>query len=108
MLRSENVATPLTALRLSVPASAPPPGLVPIATVMRVVALVTVLPKASWTATWTAGLIAAPAVDGLGCPVNASWTGGPGVIGNPALVAPATPLAAAVRSEERRGSGPRR
>src|SRR6266571_5236930 len=108
MLRSENVATPFTAVRVTVPVRVPVPGLVPTFAVTSVPAAVAVLPKASWTVTCTAGLIAAPAVDGLGCPVNASWTGGPGVIGNPALVAPATPLAAAVRSEERRGSGPRR
>ena len=59
-------ATPPEALTVSVPLSVPPPGLVPMATVIDAVLLLTVLPKASWTVTWTAGLILAPAavVDG--------------------------------------------
>src|SRR2546426_1073237 len=61
MLRLEKVATPLTAATVVVPERVPLAGLVPIATVMLVVAVITVLPWASWTATCTAGVIAAPA-----------------------------------------------
>src|SRR5439155_165487 len=73
MLRLAKVATPLTAATVGVPARVPLPGLVPIATVMLVVAVVTVLPWASWTATCTAGVIAAPAAALLGCTVKASF-----------------------------------
>src|SRR5437868_6436439 len=51
MDRLENVATPLTADTVVVPDSVPPPGLVPIATVMLAVEPVTVLPNASCTVT---------------------------------------------------------
>ena len=47
MLRFENVAMPLTAATVTVPASVPLPGLVPMASVMLVVALVTVFSCAS-------------------------------------------------------------
>src|SRR5947209_8991466 len=77
MLRSEKVATPLTAATVVVPERVPLAGLVPIATVMLVVAVVTVLPWASWTATCTAGVIAAPAAALLGCTVKASFATGP-------------------------------
>src|SRR3989454_8073027 len=73
MLRLEKVATPLTAATVVVPARVPLAGLVPIATVMLVVAVVTVLPWASWTVTCTAGVIAAPATALLGCPMKASF-----------------------------------
>src|SRR5207248_1292243 len=77
-LKVENVATPLTAAIVFVPASVPLTGLVPIATVMLVAAVVTVLPCASWTATCTAGVFAAPAAALLGCTVKASFAGGGG------------------------------
>src|SRR6266850_2087496 len=57
---------------VSVPASVPPLGLVPIASVMFPVNPVAVLPLASWAVTSTAGVIAAPAVVLLGCTENAS------------------------------------
>src|SRR5512140_3462810 len=72
MERLENVATPATAATVVVPDSVPPPGLVPMATVMIALELGTVLPNASCTSTRTAGLIAAPAVALLGQAVNAS------------------------------------
>src|SRR3989475_8325431 len=80
MLRFAKVATPLTAATVGVPARVPLAGLVPIATVMLVVAVVTMLPWASWTATCMAGVIPAPATALLGCTMNASfaavgWTG---------------------------------
>src|SRR5512132_4215276 len=72
MDRLENVATPPTATTVVVPDSVPPPGLAPIATLMSAVDLVSVLPKASCTATWTAGEMLAPAVALLGWTMNAS------------------------------------
>src|SRR2546423_2816670 len=98
MLRLEKVATPLTAATVVVPARVPLAGLVPIATVMRVVAVVALLPWASWTATCTAGVIAAPAAALLGCAVKASFAAGPTVelMVNALLVAPVRPVAAAV------------
>ena len=71
-------------------------GLVPIATVMLVVAVVTVLPWASWTATCTAGVIAAPAAAVLGCTVKTSFAAAPALIVNALLVAPVRPVADAV------------
>src|SRR5947207_11716915 len=76
MLRFAKVATPLTAATVVVPARVPLAGLVPIPTVMLVVAVVTVLPWASWTATCTAGVIAAPATAVLGCTVKTSFAAG--------------------------------
>src|SRR5205809_860195 len=93
MLRSEKVATPLTAATVVVPERVPLAGLVPIATVMLVVAVVTVLPWASWTATCTAGVIAAPAAALLGCTVKASFAAAPTLMLNAVLVAPVRPVA---------------
>src|SRR5438128_1044318 len=80
MLRVVNVATPFTAATLVVPASVPPPGLAPIATVMFPVNPEAVLPCTSWAVTCTAGLIAAPAAVLLGCPVNTSCVVLPAVL----------------------------
>src|SRR5437016_4643898 len=96
MLRLEKVATPLTAATVVVPARVPLAGLVPIASVMLVVAVVTVLPWASWTATCTAGVIAAPAAVLLGCTVKASYAGAPAPMVNALLVAVVRPVAVAV------------
>src|SRR5512145_2126654 len=71
MARLENVATPATAATVVVPDSVPPPGLVPIATVMLAVELGTVLPNASCTVTRTIGAMATPAVALVGCAVKA-------------------------------------
>src|SRR5439155_593061 len=79
-LRFAKVATPLTAATVVVPVRAPLAGLVPIATVMLVVAVVTVLPWASWTVTCTAGVIAAPAAVLLGCTVKTSFAAGPALM----------------------------
>src|SRR5436189_5921963 len=76
-LKVENVATPLAAATVLVPARVPLAGFVPIATVMLVVAVVTVLPWASWTVTCTAGVLAAPAVALLGCTVKTTFAAGP-------------------------------
>src|SRR5215467_15694040 len=77
MLRFENVATPLEALTGFVPESVPPPGLAPNANVIEFVAVETVLPELSSTATLTAGVIEDPAVTLDGCSVNASFVGTP-------------------------------
>src|SRR5437763_14244717 len=77
MLTFAKVATPLTAATVVVPARVPLAGLVPIANVMLVVAVVTVLPWASWTATRTPGVIAAPAAAPLGCAMKTTFAAGP-------------------------------
>src|SRR4051812_8278388 len=79
MLRLENVATPFTAATDVVPESVPPEGFVPIAMVTVSVAVVTVLPLASWIVTWTAGLIAAPTAVAEGWVVNRSRLAVPAV-----------------------------
>src|SRR5437773_857443 len=72
MRRPAKVATPLTAAWVSVPASVPVLGFVPIATVMFPVNPVAVLPFPSWAVIWTSGVIAAPATVGVGCTENTS------------------------------------
>src|SRR6266699_2915208 len=67
MLNVENVATPPLAATVVVPASVPPLGFVPIATVTFSVNPVAVLLLASRAVTCTAGVIAAPADVVLGC-----------------------------------------
>src|SRR5216684_3653107 len=79
MLKLAKDATPATAACISVPDSAPPPPLVPIATVTLLVNPVARLLFASWAVTWTAGVIAAPAVLFVGCTVNTSLVATPGV-----------------------------
>src|SRR5436189_264607 len=96
MLRFEKVATPLAAATVLVPARVPFAGLVPIASVMVVVAVVTVLPWASWTATCTAGVIAAPAAALLGCTVKTSFAAAPALMLNAVLVALVRPVADAL------------
>src|SRR5436190_1016418 len=96
MLRFAKVATPLTAATVVVPERVPLAGLVPIATVMLVVAVVTGLPWASWTATWTARVIAAPAAVSLGCTVKTSFAAAPTAMLNALLVPPVRPVADAV------------
>src|SRR5262245_24256632 len=88
MDRLENVATPLTADTVVVPDSVPPPGLVPMATVMLAVELVTVLLNASCTVTCTAGEIDAPAVVLVGWVVKASLDAAAGLTLKEAEVAP--------------------
>src|SRR5437867_811291 len=66
MRRLASVATPLTAVTVVVPDNAPPLGFAPSATVTFPVKVGSVLPSASSAVTWTAGVIAAPAVTALG------------------------------------------
>src|SRR3989442_12629912 len=95
MLRLANVATPLTAATVVVPANAPLPGLLPSATVTVPLKLGSVFPRASCAVTCTAGVMATAAVALLGCTVNTSRVVPPAVTVNPALVAPLTPVAGA-------------
>src|SRR6266851_1502958 len=76
MLSVENVAMPLTAATVTAPESVPPLVLVPIPSVTLFVAVGTVLPSASWIATCTAGVSAAPDVAPLGCTRKPSFVGG--------------------------------
>src|SRR6266545_7506140 len=92
MLRFVNVATPLAVATVVVPDSVPPLGFAKIASVTLPVPVVTTLSDASRTATWTAGVIAAPAVALLGCPVNARCVGAPGATSNVPLRALVRPL----------------
>src|SRR5262245_29987138 len=96
MERLENVATPPTADTVVVPDSVPPPGLVPMATVILAVELGTVFPNASCTVTCTAGEIATPAVASVGCTVKASRFAAAGLMLNAEEVAPVRPPEAAV------------
>src|SRR5256885_970299 len=96
MLRVENVATPLTAATAVVPPSVAAPGLGPIATGVGEGGGVTVVPAASWTVTVIAGLIATPMVVLLGWTVNASLLAAPTVTLKAVLLAPVSPVAAAV------------
>src|SRR5437667_289830 len=97
MDRVEKVATPATAATVVVPESAPPPGLVPVATVMLAVELVAVLLNASCTVTRTAGAIATPATAFDGWTVNASLVAAAGLMLNAEEVVPVNPAEAAVR-----------
>src|SRR5512146_1722963 len=104
MDRLENVATPLTADTVVVPDSVPPPGLVPIATVMLAVEPVTVLLNGSCTVTWTAGAMETPAVARdppaaafVGWTVNASLAAAAGLMLNAKEGAPVSAPDVAMR-----------
>ena len=97
MLRFVKVAMPLAAATVVVPASAPPLGLVPIASVTLPLNPVAVFPWASWAVTCTAGVIAAPAVTLAGCTENTSRAALAGVISKAVLVGPVWPAAVADR-----------
>src|SRR3954464_610989 len=83
MDRPEKLATPADADTVAVPESVPPPGLVPTATVMLAVELVTVLLNASCTVTCTAGEIPTPAVALVGWTVKASFDAAAALMLNP-------------------------
>src|SRR5205809_516416 len=96
MLSLANVATPLAAATVVVPASVPLPGFAPMASVTLPLNPVAVFPWASCATTWTAGVIAASARALLGWTVNSRVAAVPGVILNAALLPVVTPVAAAV------------
>src|SRR5512137_2417908 len=97
MLRFENVATPATALAVVAPDSVAPavpdPGVMTTWTLPVNVEIR--FPKASCPATFTAGVIVAPAVAADGGTVKPSWLKVPALIVNALLVAPLTPVALA-------------
>src|SRR5437879_1222329 len=97
MLKSENVATPLTAVTLVVPDSVPPLGFVSIATATLPLKLVAVFACASWAVTRTAGVIAAPAGPVLACVEKTSAVAAPGVTVTGVEVVPVRPAALAER-----------
>src|SRR5437867_447949 len=104
MLRFANVATPLAAATVAVPASVPLPGFAPRAMVTLPLNPVAVFPCASCAVIWTVGAIAVPAVALLGCTVNSRVAAVPGVILNASLLPVATPAAAAVSGAPVRAS----
>src|SRR6266581_3496335 len=99
MERLLKLATPLTALTVAVPPSVPTPGLVPMSIVIAAVLVVIGLPPASWTVTWTAGLMLTPATVLVGWVVNASRLAGPTLTLKLVLVALASPLLGLVPME---------
>src|SRR5437773_919958 len=96
MLSPENVATPPAAAWVSVPASAPPLGFVPIATVMFPVNPVAVLPFPSCAVIWTAGVMIAPATVLVGSTLKTSAVAVAGVMLNAVLVVLPAPVAVRV------------
>src|SRR5437762_5731532 len=96
MLSPEKVVTPATAATVFVPDKVPLLGFVPIATVTFPVNPVAVFPLASWAVTWTAGVIAAPAVVVLGCTRSAARAAGPAAPLNAALLVLPAPVAVRV------------
>src|SRR3989454_376915 len=96
MLRLEKVATPLTAATVVVPEFFNDTASAEISTLSLLDALPILLPWASWTATCTAGVIAAPAAVLLGCTVKTSFAAAPALMLNALLVAPVRPVADAV------------
>src|SRR5512145_2694649 len=96
MDRLEKVATPALADTVVVPDSVPPPGLVPIATVMLAVELVTLFPNASCTVTCTAGAMETPAIAFVGWTANASLAAAAGLMLNAVEPVPVSPADAAV------------
>ena len=90
--RFANDATPDEAALLVVPVSVPLPGFVPIAIAIVALELVTVLFRASVTATVTAGESEVPAVALVGCWTNASLAAAPGLTLNAVLVADVKPV----------------
>src|SRR2546428_54520 len=95
MLRPAKVTTPLAAATVVVPDRVPPLGFTTIDMATVPANPVAVLPSASRAVTWTAGVIAAPAVVLVGWTVNTSVVAAPGVTLNAVLTAPASPVALA-------------
>src|SRR2546422_599279 len=96
MLRLEKVATPLTAATVVVPERVPLAGLVPIATVMLVVAVITVLPWASWTAFLMIRRPPRSTLFPYTTLFRSSFAAAPALMLNALLVAPVRPVADAI------------
>src|SRR5258706_352341 len=97
MERFEKEAMPETAATVVVPESVPPPGFATMAMVTLADDPVTVLPKLSWTVTWTAGAIEVPAAALVGWTMKASLFAAAGVMLNAAEVAAVSPPEVATR-----------
>ena len=97
ILQPAKLAMPVLAVSGLVVQASVPPGLVPTASVIELVALVTTLPPAS--STLTAGWVpqAAPLAPPPGWPVKTNWEALPKVIVNVPLETVVKPFAAAVR-----------
>src|SRR2546425_1076945 len=96
MLRVAKVATPLTAATVVVPARVPLDRKGAVSGKMLDVGGGSIIKKASWIATCTAGVIAAPAAALLGDTVKTSFAAAPTPMLNALLVAPVRPVADAV------------
>src|SRR5438034_602391 len=96
MFSPEKVATPVTAAWVSVPASVPLLGFVPIATVIFPVNPVAAFPFPSWPLSLPAALPASPAIVVLGCTLNTNCVAVPAVMLNAVLVPVTGPGALAV------------
>src|SRR5712692_9775177 len=110
MLRLEKVAMPLTVTAVVVPPRVPPAGLVSSATVMLVLALVTVCPWASWTTAWTGGVIRRSGAVVLGWTLKASLAAAVGVgemDPDPSLHPAASSATAAGTKREKHNADPR-
>src|SRR5215471_4564707 len=97
MLRPENVASPLAAACEVMPESAPPPGLLPIASDTVALDDVTRLPPRSLTSTWMSGLIGCPGTVFDGGTRNPTVAADPTATLNGVDVAPLSPEALAAR-----------
>src|SRR2546427_9870301 len=95
MLSVENAATPAFNATVVVPDSVPADGFVLIVIVTVPVNVFTVLPSASCAATWTAGMIVAPAGVVLGCTMNPSFVAVPALIVKDELTPGGNPVAVA-------------
>ena len=89
-LKLAKLAIPLTEFFVTVPPNVLLPGLLPMAIVTALVALVTIFPASSRRATSTVGEIDAPAVVFVGCTTNPSFVGP--IMLNAELVAEVNPL----------------
>src|SRR5579862_6283949 len=92
----EKVATPATAVTVSVPERAAPVGFVAKPIVTLPVKVGTTFPNASCAVTWIGGVIAVDCGDAAaGCTVKASCAAAAGVIANAVLAADVRPSAVA-------------
>ena len=96
ILQPAKLAVPVLALSGFVVQARVPPGLVPMASVIELVAVVTVLPPASSTVTLGWVPQTAPLAPPPGWVVKTSWEAAPMVMGTLLLVMVVKPVAAAV------------
>jgi hypothetical protein len=94
--RSPKLAEPAEAFTAMVPLRTAPAGLVPMLIVINELAVVTVLPRLSWTTTVGGPGSGSPAVVLVGCVENASFVAAAAVTLKVALVTGTNPVAEAV------------